>query len=84
MLITCLYFRFVTDFDYKYLLPNQQGTLQSYAVGLKHIKMSHLTLVANCIDDYDHSDMAAILVFLKYFSQLEVFYLLPLLKINIH
>lgn len=67
-------YRFETVFDYEYVLPNIQCTLRACAVGMGAIESSYFTQVTDCISDFDHPSMAALLVFLQYFTQLEVCY----------
>jgi len=38
------------------------------------IESSYFIQVTDCINDFNHPDMAALLVFLQYFTQLEVCY----------
>lgn len=68
----CLCFRFETVFDYEYMLPVDQCTVRACAVGMGAIESSYFTHVTDFISDFDHPDMAALLVFLQYFTQLEV------------
>lgn len=67
-----LCFRFETVFDFECILPNEQCALRACAVGMGAIESSYFTQVTDCINDFDHPDMAALLVFLQYFTQLEV------------
>lgn len=71
-----LYFRFETIFDYEYLIPNDEIAIRACAVGMGAIESSYFTQVTDCINDFNHPDMAALLVFVQYFTQLEVCYIL--------
>lgn len=71
-----LYFSFETEVDYEFILPNDQCTLRACAIGMGAIESSYFTQVTDCINNFEHPDMAALLVFLQYFTQLEVFCLL--------
>ncbi|MCP6508605.1 hypothetical protein NL478_27965, partial [Klebsiella pneumoniae] len=62
---------FETVFDYECILKNDQCALRACAVGMGAIESSYFTQVTDCINDFDHPDMAALLVFLQYFTQLE-------------
>jgi len=72
MNIIQLYFRFEIIFDYEYLLPNDQCDIRACAVGMGAIESSYFIQVTDCINDFNHPDMAALLVFVQYFTQLEV------------
>lgn len=52
--------------------PNDQCAVRACAVGMGAIESSYFTHVTDFISDFDHPDMAALLVFLQYFTQLEV------------
>uniref|UniRef100_A0A2S2PA73 Presequence protease, mitochondrial n=1 Tax=Schizaphis graminum TaxID=13262 RepID=A0A2S2PA73_SCHGA len=62
---------FETVFDYEYILPNNQCTIRACAVGMGAIESSYFIQVVDCINDFNHPDMPALLVFLQYFTQLE-------------
>lgn len=69
------FFSFEPVFDFEYLIPNEQCANRAVAVGMGAIESSYFTQVIDCINDFDHPDMAALLIFLQYFTQLEVCYL---------
>lgn len=82
-LITCFYFRFETDFDYECILPINQCITRACAIGVTNIEHSHFVQVMDCVCDYNHPDIGALLVFMKYFTQKDVFYLLLSVKMYI-
>lgn len=71
----CLYFSFKTVFDHEYILSKNECTVRACAVGMGAIESSYFTQVTDCISDYNHPDLAALLIFVQYFTQLEVGYL---------
>ncbi|XP_050528273.1 uncharacterized protein C05D11.1-like [Daktulosphaira vitifoliae] len=62
---------FNTLYDFDSMLPLNQCESQACIVGMGSIESSYFTQVTDCINDYNDPDIAAILVFLQYFTQLE-------------
>ncbi|XP_050536252.1 uncharacterized protein C05D11.1-like [Daktulosphaira vitifoliae] len=62
---------FKTQFDYESMLPLNQCEIRACVVGMGSIESSYFTQITDCINDYNHPDVAAVYVFLTYFSQLE-------------
>ncbi|XP_050536251.1 uncharacterized protein C05D11.1-like [Daktulosphaira vitifoliae] len=62
---------FKTQFDFESVLPLNQFGIRACIVGMGSIESSYFKQVSDCINDYNHPDVAAIYVFLSYFSQLE-------------
>ncbi|XP_025203253.1 uncharacterized protein C05D11.1-like isoform X2 [Melanaphis sacchari] len=62
---------FETVFDHEYILPNDECKIRACAVGMGAIESSYFIQVTDCIKDFSHPDIPALLVFLQYFTQLE-------------
>ncbi|VVC45099.1 Peptidase M16, C-terminal,Metalloenzyme, LuxS/M16 peptidase-like,Peptidase M16, N-terminal [Cinara cedri] len=62
---------FETIFDDAYILPLHHCSIRACAVGMGAIESSYFTQVTESINDFNHPDMPALLVFLQYFTQLE-------------
>ncbi|XP_050532841.1 uncharacterized protein C05D11.1-like [Daktulosphaira vitifoliae] len=62
---------FKTQFDSDYILPQNQCTIRACIVGMGSIETSNFIQATDCINDHNHPDIAAIHVFLAYFTQME-------------
>ncbi|XP_050435416.1 uncharacterized protein C05D11.1-like isoform X2 [Adelges cooleyi] len=63
--------QFDTVDDYKYTLPVAQCVNRACIVGMGSIESSFFVQITDCINDFNHPDLPALLVFLQYFTQLE-------------
>ncbi|XP_050540397.1 uncharacterized protein C05D11.1-like [Daktulosphaira vitifoliae] len=62
---------FQTQFDSEFMLPSNQCGIRACIVGMGSVESSYFIQATDCINDYNHPDIAAIRVFLAYFTQTE-------------
>ncbi|XP_050536248.1 uncharacterized protein C05D11.1-like [Daktulosphaira vitifoliae] len=60
-----------TLFDFESTVPLNQSEIRACIVGMGSIESSYFKQVTDCINDYNHPDVAIIDVFLAYFTQAE-------------
>ncbi|XP_050535492.1 uncharacterized protein C05D11.1-like isoform X7 [Daktulosphaira vitifoliae] len=62
---------FKTQLDSEFMLPLNQCRIRACIVGMGSVESSHFIQATDCINDYNHTDIAAIRVLLAYFTQIE-------------